>query len=139
MALPGMPTSTPGTLGGSALDGPPPSAALAQGAATGTPPNPGGPGVAGMGVQPLSVSSGQMPPEVLTGVLQGGESMSTMLDSFAQILPDLGQDVAMVKQALLALMAKVLQAGASPTSPVSTGNQFPGGGLDKGGGPPSLG
>lgn len=132
----------PGTLpGGSQLDGPPPSPAPQAGASTGVPLQPGGgsqAGIGGMGVAPLDVNSGQMPPEVLTGILQAGESISKMYDSFAQVTPDLAPDWANCKNALLAVMAKVLQAGAGPTSPVAPGPQFPGGGLDKGGGPPQV-
>lgn len=134
----------PGTLPSDrALDGPPPSSAQSTNGSTGIPPQPappgGGGGIGSMGVAPLNVSAGQMPPEVLTGILQAGESISKMLDSFAQVTPDLAPDWAACKQALLAAMAKVLQAGAGPTSPVAPGPQFPGGGLDKGGGPPALG
>lgn len=135
----------PGTLPGDrVLDGPPPSASQATNGSTGVPPQPGvaggaGGGIGAMGVAPLNVSAGQMPPEVLTGILQAGESISKMLDSFAQVTPDLAPDWVAVKNALLAAMAKVLQAGAGPTSPVAPGPQFPGGGLDRGGGPPALG
>lgn len=142
----------PGTMPGDrALDGPPPSSAQSTNGSTGVPPQPGRPGsgiagsgVAGggigaMGVPPLDVQSHAMPPEVLTGILQAGESISKMLDSFAQVTPDLAADWAACKNALLSAMAKVLQAGAGPTSPVAPGPQFPGGGLDRGGGPPALG
>lgn len=134
MAIPGAPAPASGyqagTIpGGGVLDGPPPSPAPQVGASTGVP--------LGSMVPPLA--AGQMPPEVLTGMLQAAESVSKILDSFAQVTPDLAPDWAAVKTSLLAAMAKVLQAGAGPTSPVAPGPQFPGGGIDRGGGPPALG
>lgn len=124
----------PGTVPGSGvLDGPPP----APGANGNTPGQPAGQ-VAGQmptlssfaGPQPIG--SGQMPPEVLTGMLQAGEKIGSMFDSFAQVTPDLAGDWDMLKDMLQRTLGKVLAAGGSPTSPTAVGSQFPGGGLDKG-------
>lgn len=125
---------TPATLGASPLDAPPPSPAAEQGMNPGMPLSsllPNG------GAQPLG--AGQLPPEMLTGILQAGEQISEMLDGFAQALPDLAPDWAQVKESLMAAMAKVLQAGAGPTSPNAPGPNFPGGGFDRGGFPLASG
>ena len=128
-----MPASAqpiPGTAPGSKiLDGPPPSPALEQGM------NPGMP--LGSLVQP--VSADQVPPQVLTGMLEAGEEMSKMLDSFAQALPQHASDVGAVKEALNKLMSRILMAGAGPTSPTNPGPNFPGGGFERGGMPLASG
>ena len=111
--------------GDSMLNQPPPSPAVATGQ------NPGVP----LGSLVPPIPTHQLPPEVLTGILQAGEQISQMYDSFAQATPDLATDWAAAKNALLSAMSKVLQAGAGPTSPTSTGPQFPGGGIDRGGMP----
>ena len=127
------PSSTlprPGSTPGSAvLDGPPPSPATSQGMSPGTP----------LGSLVPSVPSSALPPEVLTGMMQAAEKISTIYDGFAQATPDLAADWAMAKQALEMAMAKVLAAGAGATSPNNPGPQFPGGGFDKGGMPSASG
>jgi hypothetical protein len=135
-----MPLPAPGTTPGDRmLDTPPPSPAFERGMSPGPSPDPSGnlPGALGGMVPPIP--SGGMPPEVLTGMLQAGEQMASMIDSFAQVTPDLATDWAAVKTTLLAAMAKVLQAGAAPTSPNATGMNFPGGGIDRGGMPAASG
>lgn len=119
------------TPGASVLDGPPPESANTDGMNTGTPSlnslvNGGAP----------PVSSSQIPPQILTGMLQAADQITTMLDSFAQATPDLAPDWAICKAALASAMAKVQQAGGGPTSPNAPGPQFPGGGIDAGGFPP---
>jgi len=117
--------------GSSTLDGPPPSPAQTDGM------NPGMPLDALMGPQGKPpVASPQIPPQILTGMLQAADQMNTMIDSFAQATPDLAPDWAICKAALAAAMAKVQQAGGGPTSPNAPGPQFPGGGMDTGGFPP---
>lgn len=74
----------------------------------------------------------QVPPEVLTGILQAGEKMVTMIDAFAQATPDLSQEWAGAKAALMMALSRVLEAGAGPTTPTSPGPNFPGGGIDRG-------
>lgn len=92
-----------------------------------------------LGAMVPPVQSGAIPPEVLTGMLQAGETMVETIDSFAQIAPDLAPDFAVVKQALMAALAKVMQAGGGPTKPNAAGPGFPGGGFDSGGMPLASG
>lgn len=121
-----MPMMAPGTIpGDSMLSTPPPSPAVQTGQ------NPGIP--LGAMVPPMPTT--QLPPEVLQGILQAGEQISGMLDSFAQATPDLAPDWAAAKNALMSAMSKVLQAGAAPTAPTAPGPNFPGGGIDRGGMP----
>ena len=125
-----MPLPALGTIPGTgALDAPPPSPALQDGM------SPGPSLQALVGGKP-PVPSQLIPPQVLTGMNQAATQMSTMLDSFAQVTPDLAPDWAIVKAALASAMAKVQQAGGGPTSPNAPGPQFPGGGIDQGGFPP---
>src|SRR5436190_8515362 len=111
--FPGMPQS------GSAMDTAPPSPQSVGAGPTGTP-------------TPMSLSqmaprapSAQMPPEILSGILQSSETVAQLLDSWAQALPDLATDFALVKDVLQRAQAKVVAAGANPTSPTSTGSAFP--------------
>lgn len=124
-----MPPSTqlgpPGTLGGSErLDQPPPSPALSSGM------NPGMPLPGEM--QLPTLASGQLPPDILTGMTQTLGKMASDVDAIAQMAPDLAADCAAVRATLSALMSKVLVAGAGPISPTAPGPGFPGGGIDRG-------
>jgi len=76
--------------------------------------------------------STQMPPEVLTGITQSAQPIFQLLDSWAQIAPDLGLDIEMAKQQIQAILAKLQQTGAGPVSPTAPGPAFPGGGIDQG-------
>lgn len=117
--------------GASQLDDPPPSPANTDGM------SPGPSLDAIMGPQGRTqVPSNQIPPQVLTGMLQAASQMNTIINSFAQATPDLAPDWAICKAALASAMAKVQLAGAGPTAPTSTGPAFPGGGIDAGGFPP---
>ncbi len=128
-----MPLPAPGTTpGDSMLNQPPPSPAPATGQNPGTP-------LGALGSLVPPIPSHQLPPEVLTGILQAGEQMSQMIDSFAQATPDLATDWAAVKNTLLSAMSKVLQAGAGPTAATAPGPNFPGGGIDRGGMPSASG
>lgn len=131
--------SASGTLpGDQMLDGPPPSPAFEGSGSTGEPtPAPGQPGPLGQLVPPIG--AGQLPPQVLTGILQAGQQMVQAIDSFSQVTPDLAPDWEAVKQSLLNAMAKVLQAGAGPTSSTAPGSNFSGGGIDRGGMPSASG
>ena len=80
----------------------------------------------------LGQSSGQMPPEILTGILQSATKIDSLLDSYAQVAPDLGMDFAMIKSLLASTLAKLVERGAMPTSPTATGAAYPGGGMDQG-------
>ena len=73
-----------------------------------------------------------MPPELLTGILQASQRIESLLDSFAQVAPDLGVDFAMIKTALATTLAKLVERGAQPTSPTATGAAYPGGSFDRG-------
>jgi hypothetical protein len=95
---------------------------------------------------PMSAMAGQgaldpasLPPDVLSGILQAGEKMSTMLDALAQATPAFAPDWAAAKNALLSALAKVASTGAPPASPFSAGPNFPGGGTDRGGMPLASG
>ncbi len=126
MPLPSLPT--PGSLGGySALDGPPPSPATETGMSPGTSP--------ALGSLVPPIPSHGLPPQMLQGMMSAGQSMIEMLDSFAQAAPDVSQQVAITKEALMTLLATLAQAGAPPTSPQAPGPGFPGGGFDRGGMP----
>lgn len=123
---------TPGPMSGTGpLDAPPP----APGPMGNTPNNPAGggspPGLAGL-AQPAAIGSAQMPPEVLTGIVQACDKIAGMFDSFAQVTPDLAADWDMLKQLLQRALGKVLASGGGPTSATAPGGQFPGGGQDAG-------
>lgn len=110
----------------SPLDGPPPSPTPMGG------PDPSSPfsakGLAG----PAPIPAGQMPPEVLTGITQSATTISSMLDSFAQVTPDKGTQLALIKELLQQYLAEIMTAGAGPVSATAPGPAFPGGGIDRG-------
>jgi hypothetical protein len=111
----------------SALDGPPPSPQSNGGGPTGeaTP-------FSLAALTPPAVPSNQMPPELLTGIMQSAQTIAQMFDSYAQATPDLAADWAQLKDGLAAVLAKLMQAGSGPVSPTATGPGFPGGGVDRG-------
>lgn len=113
-AAPPMPQSS------SPLDGPPPSP---QGLGAGPT---GAPTQASLStLAPPQVPSAQMPPEILTGIMQSAQSIAQLFDSYAQATPDLAADWAMLKDGLAAILAKLMQSGAGPTSPTASGPAFP--------------
>ena len=103
----------------SALDGPPPSPQSIGAGPTGqaTP----------FSLDQLAppVPSNQLPPEMLTGIMQSAQQIAQLLDSYAQATPDLAADWAMLKDQLAMVLAKLVQSGAGPTSPTATGPAFP--------------
>lgn len=113
--------------GYSALDGPPPSPATETGMSPGTSP------ALGSLVPPIPASG--LPPQMLQGMMQAGESVISIIDSFAQAAPDVSPEAALAKDAFMTLLAKLAQAGAPPTSSQAPGPGFPGGGFDRGGMP----
>lgn len=124
MAFPPMPSFGP-SPGASALDSPPPS------------PTPMGDGMGGGGDFSMSglagqLPSGQMPPEVLTGITQSAQAMNQLLDSWAQITPDKGPQLGLIKDLIQRYLADLMQSGAGPVSPTAPGPAFPGGGIDQG-------
>jgi len=134
------PLPRPGETANEALlDSPPPSPATQDGVNPGQPIGVGSPlgDLVNPGAQPLGAD--QMPPEVLTGVLQSGEQMVNMIDAITQVVPDLAPDFALAKDALMRALSKVLVAGGGPTSPNAVGPNFPGGGIEAGGFPLASG
>lgn len=113
------------------LDSPPPNPATQTGMSPGVP--------LGAMAGPSPVPIQRIPPQMLTGMLQAGEQMSTMLDAFAQAAPDLAAEFGQVKDTLLQALAKLTMAGGGPTAPTAPGPNFPGGGLDRGGMPLASG
>jgi hypothetical protein len=86
--------------------------------------------------QPAQIGSANMPPEILTGMLQACQKIDEMFDSFAQVTPDLASDWDLCKEILKRTLGKVMVAGGSATSPNAPGSQFPGGGMNAGQGAP---
>ena len=117
--------------GAPALDTPPPSPTPMGDAGSGFSMR----GIAGPGPMPGGgggIPSAGMPPEVLTGITQSAQSMSDLLDSWAQITPDQGPQLAMIKDLVQQYLATLMGAGAGPVSPTAAGGGFPGGGMDRG-------
>ncbi len=110
----------------SPLDGPPPSPQSMGAGPTGTPNQ--------FSLQAIAppAPAAQMPPEVLTAIVQSAQKIGSMFDSYAQVTPDLAADWGMLKEQLQVVLAKLLSQGAGPTSPTASGSQFMGGGLDRG-------
>lgn len=107
------------------LDGPPPSPQAMGGGPMGAPDMQ-------QLMGPQQVPSDQLPPEMLTAIMQSSQQIATLFDSYAQATPDLAADWGQLKDALAAVLAKLVQAGAGPTSPTATGAAFPGGGMARG-------
>lgn len=120
-----FPPSPPPGGATSQLDGPPPSPTAMGGQASGPL---GMKGLAGQS----SVPTSQMPPEVLTGLMQAATTISGLLDSFAQITPDKAVSLSLIKDLLQQYLADVTSAGAQPVSATAAGPAFPGGGIDQG-------
>lgn len=117
----------PGTLPGSGpLDTPPPSPSVPGGGVGGQMPT-----LSGL-AQPAPMGSANIPPEILTGMMQAAQKIGDMYDSFAQVTPDLANDWNLCKELLQRTLGKVMAAGGGPTSPNAPGSQFPGGGINAG-------
>jgi hypothetical protein len=117
----------PGTLPGSGpMDTPPPSPAVPGGGVGGQMPT-----LSGL-AQPSPIGSANIPPEILTGIIAAAQKMDSILDSFAQVTPDLGPDLDLCKQTLQRYLGKLMSSGAGATSPTAPGSQFGGGGLNAG-------
>jgi hypothetical protein len=89
------------------------------------------PTLSGLGA-PIPMTSGQLPPEILTGIVQSADKIKGMFDSFAQVTPDLAMDWDLCKTVLDKALGKLLAAGAGPASPQAPGSPFPGGGMSSG-------
>lgn len=117
----------PGTLSGTGpLDTPPPSPSTPGGGVGGQMPT-----LSGLAA-PAPIGSANIPPEILTGMLQAAEKIDGIFDSFAQVTPDLATDWDLCKEILKRTLGKVMAAGGGATSPNAPGSQFPGGGLNQG-------
>lgn len=108
---------------GSPLDGPPPSP---------TPMSGGNEPFSMRGLAPQQLPAAGMPPEVLTGLLQAGQTITTLLDGFAQVTPDKAAQLLLIKDLLQQYFADLVSVGAGPLSPTASGPAFPGGGMDRG-------
>ena len=101
------------------LDGPPPSPQTVGGGPTGqaTP----------FSLETLAppVPSAQMLPEMLTGIMQSAQTISDLLDAYAQALPDMAPKFGMIKDLLATVLAELVQSGAGATAPTATGPAFP--------------
>jgi ABC-type sugar transport system substrate-binding protein len=85
------------------------------------------------------VPTDQLPPEMLTGIMQAAQTISATLDSFAQATPDKGAQLALIKDLLQRYLADLTVAGAGPVSPTAPGPAAPMGGIDRGiSGPGSI-
>lgn len=117
--MPG-PFTSPSTPAGFAptglLDGPPPNPMIA------------GPQQlpSSMGAGPTGTSR-QLPPEVLQGLMQAGNTVSDILDSMASMVPDLAPDLALAKDGIKRFLSKVLLAGGGPTTQAQAGTSMPNG------------
>jgi hypothetical protein len=85
-----------------------------------------------MGGMAPTIPSNQLPPEVLTGITASATKIASMLDSYAQIVPDKAAMLAMMKDMLQRFLAELMESGAGPISPTAPGAAFPGGGMDRG-------
>lgn len=132
-------TSSPGPGGTSGvLDGPPPNP-VTSGAA---PPQPGmtGQTMAGQVPQfqdmakPMTAGSPgrAISPEIAVGIMQSAETISSIYDSIASMVPDLAADMALQKDLLQRAMAKLFLNTGQGGNPSSLGSNFPGGGFASG-------
>lgn len=80
----------------------------------------------------MQTPSNELPPEILQAVMTSSQKIGSMFDSFAQVMPDLAADWGALKDQMQAVLAKAAAAGAPAMSPTASGQQFPGGGLDRG-------
>jgi len=109
MAGPGNLTDYAGRSGPSSiLDGPPPHPQL-QGAVS---------SAMGGGMGPLAPPSArQLPTEQILALMQSGSSIGDMLDTMAQMAPDIAPDFAACKELLQRALAKLMTAGGGLTPP----------------------
>ena len=102
--------------GASQLDGPPPSPQQSPMAMRGAAP-------------PLS-PQGALPPDVMMTIMQSGAQFLKIIDLWAQSLPPIAPDCDQLKTLVNQVLAKATSLGgggqAPATSPVATGQNFPG-------------
>lgn len=117
----------------SVLDGPPPSPMM-QGAGTPVPgQQPSVPSFAQM-AEPMSLGTPDraLSPELIMGMLQSASAIYGMLDSMAQLVPDLANDFVLQKDLLQRTLGKLVVNGGPGAAPGSVGVNFPGGGFQSG-------
>lgn len=99
----------------SILDGPPPHPQMQS-------PMPGG-----MGGGMAGVPAGRaLPQEAVLGLLQTGSTIGDMLDTMAQMAPDIAADLAGCKDLLQRSLAKLMTAGGGLTPPGPMSGPLPG-------------
>lgn len=126
-----MPAAVPGlspNVGSSPLDGPPPSPTAMGDAGAGPFSAQGLTGPAGAPPIPAD----QLPPEVLTGIMQAAQKIGQLLAAFAQVTPDKGAQLNMIQDLLARYLADITTAGSGPVSPTNAGQAPPMGGMDRG-------
>lgn len=111
------PMTSPGYAPTGMLDGPPPNPMIA-----GPQQLPGAMGGGGLGAP-----ARQLPPEVLQGLMQTGNTIAETLDSMASMVPDLAADLVLAKTGIQQFLAKVLTAGGGPTTQAQAGTPMPNG------------
>lgn len=79
-----------------------------------------------------TVPANQLPPEVITGLTSAFQQVTAVLDSAAQVTPDKGAQLALIKDLIQQYLADLMSAGAGALSPTASGPAFPGGGMSKG-------
>lgn len=110
----------------------------------GPPPSPAGPGELNPGQQVAFPSMSQMAPpltagtpgkqvspQILMGIMEGMTAIEGMWDSMSSALPMLAADFAMLKDLQQRVAAKIVVQGGTPSA-TAVGNNFPGGGFDRG-------
>lgn len=108
---------------GSILDGPPPHPQMQSP----MPPGGGGMGNGGMGGGMAGVPAGRaLPQEVVLGLLQTGSTIGDMIDTMAQMAPDIAVDLAGCKDLLQRALAKLMTAGGGLTPPGPMSGPLPG-------------
>jgi hypothetical protein len=116
---------------GEILDGPPPSPASPQ-----QPLQPGQqaqfPPMESLAAPVTAGTPGrQLSPQILMGIMEGMTAIEGMWDSMASMLPDMASDFALLKDLQQRTAAKITIKGGT-ASATSAGNNFPGGGFDRG-------
>lgn len=114
----------------SMLDGPPPSPVMAQAGGIAPGAQPDVPSFSQM-ASPLAMGTPAqaLSPDLVMGMLQSASSIYGMLDSMAQIVPDLANDFALQKDLLQRTLGKLVVQGGTAAAPGSPGVNFPGGGF----------
>jgi hypothetical protein len=113
MAGPGNLSDYAGRSGPSSiLDGPPPHPQMQA------------PISSAMGGAPASAR--QLPTEQILALMQSGSSIGEMLDTMAQLAPDIAPDFAACKELLQRALAKLMTAGGGLTPPGPMSGPVPG-------------